>query len=138
MQFKLDRMAMSHLYSSFDVLLNPSSREGFGIPVAEAQACGVPVIVNDCQSMPELVGAGRICKAGFKQWALASYFPRPDVDSLIEKMEELIVEVGQDKKTLAIKARDFIVKNYDSDMVFKRDWIPYLQRLERRLCKSND
>lgn len=138
MQFKLDRTAMSHLYSAFDVLLNPSSREGFGVPVVEAQSCGIPVIVNDCQSMPELVGAGKVCKAGFKQWAMASYYPRPDVDSLIEKMEEMLVEVPKDREKLAAKARDFAVNNYDSDMVFERDWLPYLQRLERRLCKPTD
>ena len=45
-------------YSAMDVLLNPSSGEGFGIPIVEAQACGTPVIVTDFTAMSELCGAG--------------------------------------------------------------------------------
>lgn len=34
----------------------PSLYEGFGLPVAEAMACGVPTIVSRASSLPELVG----------------------------------------------------------------------------------
>ena len=49
---------MASLYCAFDVLLNPSYGEGFGVPIVEAQACGTPVIVTDWTSMTELCGAG--------------------------------------------------------------------------------
>ena len=45
---------MAKIVGSFDVLLQATSGEGFGIPIIEAQASGVPVIVNDCSAMPEL------------------------------------------------------------------------------------
>ena len=44
------------LYSSASVLLHPSLCEGFGIPVAEAMACGCPVITSNLSAMPEVAG----------------------------------------------------------------------------------
>lgn len=51
----VDETTMSQIYGCFDVLLQATSGEGFGIPIIEAQANGVPVIVNDCSAMPEIV-----------------------------------------------------------------------------------
>jgi len=46
---------MNEWYNSIDVLFNISKGEGFGIPIIEAQSCGVPTIVTDFSAMPELV-----------------------------------------------------------------------------------
>lgn len=40
------------------IMLFPSFAEGFGIPILEAQACGVPVITSKTSSMPEVGGEG--------------------------------------------------------------------------------
>ena len=43
-------------------LVYPSFFEGFGIPIVEAMACGVPSIVSNTSSMPEVAGsAALIC-----------------------------------------------------------------------------
>jgi glycosyltransferase involved in cell wall biosynthesis len=44
------------LYSLADVFVFPSFYEGFGVPPLEAMACGVPVIVSNISSLPEVVG----------------------------------------------------------------------------------
>ena len=45
------------LYADAAMLVLPSYEEGFGLPVLEAMACGVPVIVSNRGSLPEVAGA---------------------------------------------------------------------------------
>lgn len=44
------------IYSSSSLFLYPSLRESFGIPIIEAQACGVALITSNTSSMPEVAG----------------------------------------------------------------------------------
>lgn len=43
-------------YNIADIFLYPSLLEGFGLSIAEAMACGVPVIASNTTSIPEVVG----------------------------------------------------------------------------------
>lgn len=43
-------------YAAADLFLYPSFFEGFGLPVAEAMACGAPVITSNASSLPEVAG----------------------------------------------------------------------------------
>jgi GT2 family glycosyltransferase/glycosyltransferase involved in cell wall biosynthesis len=44
------------LYNGAKIFVYPSLYEGFGLPPLEAMACGVPVIVSNVSSLPEVVG----------------------------------------------------------------------------------
>ena len=48
------------LYQMAEVLVYPSMFEGFGLPVAEAQASGCPVITSNTSSLPEAGGDAAI------------------------------------------------------------------------------
>jgi glycosyltransferase involved in cell wall biosynthesis len=48
------------LYREADVLAHPSRYEGFGLQVAEAMACGVPVVCSNAGSLPEVAGDAAI------------------------------------------------------------------------------
>ena len=44
------------LHQGADLFVFPSLYEGYGLPVAEALACGAPVLAADASSLPEIVG----------------------------------------------------------------------------------
>jgi glycosyltransferase involved in cell wall biosynthesis len=44
------------IYNLASLFVYPTLYEGFGLPVLEAMACGVPVITSNVSSLPEIVG----------------------------------------------------------------------------------
>ena len=47
---------LPRLYSACALFIFPSLHEGFGLPAAEAMACGAPVIASNTTSLPEAIG----------------------------------------------------------------------------------
>ena len=79
---------MPSVYQMSDILLSPTVREGFGLAVAEAMACGLPVVASNCSSIPELVNHG---KGGF-------LCPVGDVEAFAEKINLLADSPGLRKE----------------------------------------
>ena len=52
----LDRSTLASVYRRSALLLMPSEREGFGLPVLEALACGTPVVASDVAALREVGG----------------------------------------------------------------------------------
>ena len=53
---RVDQGRLLRLFRAATLFVFPSYYEGFGLPVAEAMASGVPVVTSDRSSLPEVVG----------------------------------------------------------------------------------
>jgi len=76
----LDRRELAALYRRAWLLLQPSAAEGFGLPVAEAQSCGTPVVASDLPVMREVGGPA------------AAYCPVADVGAWTEIVTSMLTE----------------------------------------------
>jgi glycosyltransferase involved in cell wall biosynthesis len=114
-------------YQAFDVLLLPSMGEGFGIPLLEAQACGVPVITSDHSAMTELCGAGWLVDG--QPWndeAQEADFTIPIISSIVDRLEHAYAERGN--AGLRTRAVEF-AQSYDADLITDTYWRPVLEKL---------
>lgn len=70
---------LAELYRNASLLVFPSFREGFGLPVVEAMSMGTPAIASNTTSLPEVVG-----------WVEAMFDPNDakDISSLMAKFVE--------------------------------------------------
>jgi glycosyltransferase involved in cell wall biosynthesis len=79
---QIPREKLSDIYNMCDIFLFPSRLEGFGYGVAEAMACGKPVVCTNGSSLPELVTdqkGGYLCE-------------RDDVRDFAEKIRTLAAD----------------------------------------------
>lgn len=76
----LDRSSLAALYRRSALVLLPSEREGFGLPLIEALACGTPVLASDIPVFRE-VGAGA-----------ADYVSGGDVEAWAARVSSLLDE----------------------------------------------
>ncbi|WP_349513599.1 glycosyltransferase family 1 protein [Erythrobacter sp. NFXS35] len=72
----VDRPALVQLYAGAAALLHPSFVEGFGNPLAEAMACGCPVVTSDCSAMPEVTGGAALLADPCDPGAIAAALKR--------------------------------------------------------------
>ena len=81
----VDRPRLVELFQAARVFILPSLYEGFGLPAAEAMACGVPTIASNSSSLPEVVGdAGLLVAAGDGGGDLAAAMRRILTDPALE------------------------------------------------------
>ena len=136
---------MAEIYSSFDVLLNTSRGEGFGLPGIEAQACGTPVILSNWTAQTELVAAhpwnGNLGNESHPSGWLVSVdpdwdprqgadFAKPRIGSIIGALEEAYARRGDQALRDAAIAK---AETYRADVVFDTYWRPILAEMEAAL-----
>ena len=88
---------MAKLYNCFDVLMQCTLGEGFGIPIIEAGACGVPTLGSDFSSIPVVMGkGGRVVSTNLGiPWQITGIWQRiPDMESMVDHMTDLYGNEG--------------------------------------------
>jgi len=130
---RLSTEEMNYLYNSFDILMNPSKREGFGLPIIESLACGKPVIATRFSSMTELVeGRGWLVENALKGdniiiTPINANTAIPDVYGIKDAIEDAFYHP---KKIIKFKrkCRDFAL-DFDWDRIIEKQWIPLLEEI---------
>lgn len=117
---------VAQIFNASDVVMNVSAGEGFGIPIVEAQACGVPVLTGAYTSMPELTHYGYGVEAASS--GLGSHFGwqfLPNVEDMIYRLE-CVYRMADKPKSLAAVA--WAKANFDVPVIAAQ-WAAVLESI---------
>ena len=102
----LTRAELAALYRACDVLVHPYRGEGFAMPVLEAMACGIPVVVtaggptdefcpdDACWRIPSLRAAIADGRVGTLETISPPWMLEPDRDALVRILREVASDVA--------------------------------------------
>lgn len=117
---RLTTEELVYWYNLCDIGLLPSRLEGFGYAVAEAMACGKPVVATNCSSLPEIVINGEngfLCKMD-------------DVSDFVDKIMTLADNQTM-RQEIGVRNRQRIVNNFNLEKMGKE-----YNELYRRVLKE--
>lgn len=122
---------MVKLYNAADVLLFCTGGEGFGLPLIEAQACGVPVVTTDYAAGPEQVGAGLTVKVD--DYVIINTPGVRRAQTSIDGMANALTKImNTDRERMARRARNFS-ERYSWENIIDRYYKPFLEEAEEEL-----
>jgi glycosyltransferase involved in cell wall biosynthesis len=129
----LSEQDLATIMNCFDVHLLCSKREGFGMPILETQACGVPNICHKFSSMTELVkGHGWLCKSlgtelNFETTPINAECATPDVYDIAKCIKDAYFHPEKVEK-YGKKSRKFALP-FDWDKLVEDRWVPILTEM---------
>jgi glycosyltransferase involved in cell wall biosynthesis len=116
---------MACWYACLDLYSGCSYAEGFGLPLLEAAACGIPAVTTDFSAMPEVAGPGTLLVPGdpFFNPRHRSFWVKPNVAAIAAAYEKAF-QSEPDRTGL----REHAVA-YDVEQVMAEHWRPALEVL---------
>ncbi len=118
-------------YNAADFFVLPSNFEGYGLPVVEAMACGLPAIVNGTSTMPEHLGAEEgqtygLSKRGFMVSSRMEIRP-PDTfvrtvrpDALAHAVWEMRLFARDNKRVQELEGMKLACEEYGKSKTWKQ------------------
>lgn len=91
-----------HVMQSADVLVLPSYREGFGVVVIEAAACGIPAIGSNIYGIQDAIVLGET----------GLFFEKQSIPDLLEKMRWMVDNSGE-RVLMGLKARKRVEMSFN-------------------------
>lgn len=112
---------MLALINAADLFVTTSRGEGFGLTIAEALACGVPVIAQNVSAIPEVVGPGGILLEPERQITVPSGVDLwlADINAFTEAIEHLYLAGGVRRK-LGQQGREHVERSFSWDIAASR------------------
>ena len=125
--------SMAEWYGSLDLLCGATYAEGFGIPVVESLACGVPVVTTRCSSMEELNPDGyQVDGEPFWNGVHRAWWVRPSVRELAAVFAQAFEQRGEIDP---VKLRESVAQ-YDVGVVSEKFMKPTIDELLSRMVKK--
>lgn len=147
----IDDLTIVQLLNTYDVHLNVTQSESWGMTVTEAMSCGTPVIGANNSAMTEQFGVpfdtfvrqderyreapnGLLVHRGTELWTQNATARRwtASVDDIVEAMAFYYQDQGKIDEH-GENAREWVVENYDWDMLYEEEWEPFFQGVEEDL-----
>ena len=123
----MDDAQMANWFRSLDVLMAASYGEGFGLPIVQAQACGVPVIGTRCSAITEKIPPGTGWLVRGQRW----WNPHHQAWWTIPNVREITLALG--KAARRQHAKPELIREHamqwDAAAVIKDHWAPALEQL---------
>lgn len=109
------------LYNAADLFVTTSRGEGFGLTIAEAMACGTPVVAQNVSAIPEVVGRGGVLVEPLTQITVpnGSDLWVPHVPAFVDAIERLYTSRGA-RRDLGEQARQHIVDSFSWDIATQK------------------
>jgi glycosyltransferase involved in cell wall biosynthesis len=119
---RVPREELVRLYNEAQVFVSPSLYEGFGLPAAEAMACGTPVLATTAGAYPEVIEDG----------VSGLLVPPGDARALAGGLERLLDD-GELRRRLGLEGRQRITEHFSWRETARRTLDLYQDvRTERR------
>jgi glycosyltransferase involved in cell wall biosynthesis len=116
---KIETSDLVRHYSSAAMLVVPSIYEGFGLPAAEAMACGAPVISTTAGALPEVVGDAGIL------------VPPGDTRAIVQAVSALLDD-GSRRRQMGALGKERVARLFNWDNAAKETAEVYREAIEKQ------